>query len=124
MSFLSDGIGWFSTALRDAAGELVTISRGTATTTDVVAVRLSHDAEELAAGPGGRIVTQTVDHVWTIAKAAYLIGGVAVKPMPADRITDAAGNVDEIMRAGTKPAVVDAAGGLEWVVSVKRIVDA
>ena len=82
MSFVSDGIGWFSTALRDAAGETVTIARGAATTAGVVAVRISHGDENQKAGPGGTVVTSIVDQVWLVAKSLYLIGGSAVEPLP------------------------------------------
>ena len=122
MSFLSDGIGWFSTALRDAAGEPVTIARGAATTADVVAVRISHGAENQKAGPGGTVITQIVDQVWTVAKSLYLIGGVAVEPRTGDRWTDAAGQVWEVLPSLAGPAVVSYAGGLEWEVKTKKVV--
>lgn len=122
MSFVSDGIGWFSTALRDAAGETVTIARGAATTAGVVAVRISHGDENQKAGPGGTVVTSIVDQVWLVAKSLYLIGGSAVEPLPGDRWTDAAGTVWEIMSSQAGPAVVSFAGGLEWEVKTKKVV--
>lgn len=122
MSFLSDGIGWFSSALRDAAGEPVTIARGTATTVGVVAVRISHDAESQKAGPSGVVVTHVIDQVWTVTKTLYLIGGTAVEPRPGDRWTDATGTTWEVMPSIAGPAVVSFCDGLEWEVKTKKVV--
>jgi hypothetical protein len=64
--------------------------------------------------------TRVVNRVWLVAKTAYLIDSVAVKPAAGDRITDADAQVWEACQLPGLPAVDS--DGDHWRVRTKQIV--
>jgi hypothetical protein len=96
---------------------LVTLSRGAAVTAGVSALWEEPEAE---VDDTKTVQTQHVDRLWIIGRTAYVIGGSAVLPAPGDRITDAAGDVWELMRDGRKPHYAPY-GQDRWVVRTKRV---
>ena len=108
-----------SPLLNEEFGEPVTLSRGASTTASITA-SWGRENDILVTADG--VHTLVVDRVWLIFAAAYLIGGVAVKPTAGDRITDAASAVWEVLPDVAGPAVVAYGGGSEWQINTKKIV--
>ncbi len=118
MSWFSDGLAWGVDTLADAAGEAVTLSRaGVTTSITAIAVDSGDDAS------GNKVATSNYwKREWLIKKADYEINSTVVTPQEADRITDSDGDVWELMLSGTRPELVQHAGGYAWVLKTKRIV--
>ena len=98
-------------------GEPVTVQRGGASTTGVVASWTVQG--EMLVSPDG-VHTAVVDRVWLIRKTLYLISGTAVEPRTGDRLTDADGVVWEVLPSLAGAAVVGYGGGEEWEVKTKK----
>lgn len=104
-------------------GETVTLQRGTDSTASVPASWM---------GQGSEIQTQTrmgvktsfIDREWLVAKADYVIDGIAVTPAAGDRLVDSDGITWEVMSQPNMPAAESYAGGLEWLLRTKRIASA
>jgi hypothetical protein len=107
-----------SPMLDAAFGEAVTVQRGTNTTSGVIASWT--DQQETLVSPDG-LHTQIVDRTWLVRKSRYLISGSAATPRTADTLTDAAGNVYEILPSTAGPAVTSYAGGFEWEIKTKKV---
>lgn len=96
-------------------GVAVTLRRGTQSTTTTAEC--------------GRPVAATIDtdglpldyeaREWTIAKAAYVFGGVAREPQRNDRIVDGDGTWQVLPDEG-KPAVTSS--GDDWIIRTKKVV--
>ena len=122
MSMLSDGVTWLSSQLREAAGVLVSLKRGTATTADITAVMDNANYE--IQGDAGTI-TRLRLRDWWIAKTDYEISGVVVEPRSGDRIAEADGQEWEISpilgtSLGDRDAYEDWDGNQWWLHS-KRV---
>ena len=118
MSWFSDGLARGVDTLVDAAGETVTLSRASATTS-ITAIAVDSGDE----ATGGKVATSNYwDREWLIKKADYEINDAVVTPQAADRITDGNGDVWELMLGGKRPELLQHAGGYAWVVRTKRIV--
>ena len=120
MSWFSDGLAWMVDGLADAAGEAVTLSRASDTTSiTAIAVSSSDNAS------GDKVATSNYwEREWLIKKADYEIDDAVVIPQAGDRITDGNSDVWEVMLGGTRPELVQHAGGYAWVVKTKRIATA
>ena len=104
---------------RDRFGWTVSLSRARAATSGVVA--LADDSDGVEETTDG-ITTTRVDRVWFIAKESYSIGFHGeTAPQRGDRITDAAGDVWEVLPGGAMPAVESYGGGSEWLIRTKRV---
>jgi hypothetical protein len=104
--------------LDDRFGESVTLSRGDASTTGVVARCVSRGAK-IETNDG--MAVAHVDREWVIVKTAYLIDGAAVEPASGDRLTTSDGAVWEVMRQRGVPDKEEYAARLEWLIRTKRI---
>ncbi len=117
MSWFADGLAWGVDTIVDAAGETVTLRRASNTTSiTAIAVESGDDAS------GDNAESNYWDREWLVKKADYQIDDTVVTPQPADRITDSGGDVWELMLGGTRPELVQHAGGYAWVLRTKRIV--
>ena len=118
MSWFSDRLAWMVDKLADTAGESVTLSRASDTTSITAVSVLSGDN----ASEGKVAGSHYWDREWLIKKADYEIDGAAVTPQSGDRITDSSSDVWEVMLGGKRPELIQHAGGYAWVVKTKRIV--
>jgi hypothetical protein len=98
-------------------GEPVTVQRGGASTTGVVASWTAQG--EVLVSPDG-VHTAVVDRVWLVKKSLYLIGGVAVEPRTGDLWTNDASQTWEVLPSIAGPAVLSYAAGQEWEVKTKK----
>lgn len=96
---------------------VVILSRGASATAGVLAL---WEEPEPEVDETKGVQTQHVDRVWIVGRTAYVIGGLAVLPAPGDRITDAAGDVWEVMRDGRKPHYAPY-GTDRWSLRTKRV---
>ena len=118
MSWFSDGLAWMVDALADSAGETVTLSRAS-DTTSITAIAVDSGDE----ASGDKVAKSNYwERQWLVNKGDYEIDSVVVTPQAADRITDSDGDVWELMLSGTRPELVQHAGGYAWVLKTKRIV--
>ncbi len=118
MSWFADGLAWRVDTLADAAGDTVTLSRADDTTSITAVVVDSGDEAS-----GDKVAKSNYwDREWEIKKATYQINDAVVTPQSGDRITDANGDIWELMLGGKRPELVQHAGGYAWVVKTKRIV--
>jgi len=117
MSWLSDRLAWMVDTLADSAGETVTLSRASDTTSvTAVAVSSSDNAS------GEKVAASNYwEREWLIKQADYQVDDTVVTPQSGDRITDGNSDVWEVMLGGTRPELVQHAGGYAWVVKTKRI---
>jgi hypothetical protein len=109
-----------SPRFKELLGEVVSISRGEATTVGVIASWI-REGSEIQTQTRMGVKTSFIDREWLIIKTAYLIEGSAVTPAAGDRLTDADGVVWEGMSQPNMPAVESYGGGLEWLLRTKRI---
>ncbi len=118
MTWFSDGLAWMVDTLADAAGEAVTLSRAAATTS-ITAIAVDSGDE----ASGDKVATSNYwEREWLVKKADYQIASAVVTPQSGDRITDGDSDVWELMLGGTRPELVQHAGGYAWVLKTKRIV--
>ncbi len=119
MSWFSDGLAHLVDTLADAAGEAVTLSRAKIAGTPITAVAVESGDD----ASGDKVAKSNYwEREWLIKKADYEINSTVVTPQTGDRITDSDDDVWELMLGGTRPELVQHAGGYAWVLKTKRIV--
>jgi hypothetical protein len=118
MTWFSDRLAWMVDKLADTAGEAVTLSRASSSTSiTATAVKSEDDVSG-----GDKVAASNYwERDWLVKKADYTVDGVAVVPQSGDRITDSNSDVWELMLGGRRPELVQHAGGYAWVVKTKRI---
>lgn len=109
-----------SPRLRDHLGEVVSISRGASSTSNVTATWIDEGSEIQTQTRMG-VKTSFIDREWLITKAAYVIDGTAATPVAGDRLTDSGGMVWELMSQPNMPAFEPYGGALQWLLRTKRI---
>lgn len=107
-----------SPMLEQHLGEAVSIARGQNTTVGVTA-SWTTQTEEVVTADGKH--TALFDRFWFVRQSAYQISASAVEPRTGDRLTDAGGNVWEVLPRQSIPPVVSYAGGDVWKIATKRV---
>jgi len=114
---LSDGVTWLATQLRDAAGETVSIRRGSSTTASITAVA---DSVNYEVTDDSGIVQRVRYRDWFIAKTAYAISAVAVIPLAGDRVIGADSVEWELCQVGNRDCYEDW-DSITWILHTKRV---
>jgi hypothetical protein len=117
VSFLSDGVTWLATQLREAAGETVGIRRGTIATAGITAVA---DSVNYEVTDDMGIVQRVRYRDWFIAKTDYKISAVAVVPVPGDRVIGSDATEWELSHVGGRDCYEDW-DGITWILHTKRV---
>ena len=98
-------------------GELVTIVRGTQTTSGVTASWPKTEQPITVEKPA--LPVSFWDRAWVVSKTAYVLNDVAVEPKEGDRLIDGAGSHWEVLSQGRQRGFQDR--GSEWQLFTKRV---
>ena len=104
--------------LENQFGVVVSIKRGSLTTTGVTAIKINGE-RKINLDDGNWL--NAYDAQWIVVKTRYKVAGVAVNPKSGDRIIDAEGQHWELKPIDDMSEVDDRDGGYEWLLRTKRV---
>lgn len=104
-------------AFQAVFGGVVTIRRGTVSTTGVTAQKFLGE-RTMETGDGGTL--KFYGAAWVIAKSEYAFSGTASEPRNGDRIIDG-GEIWEVTPIEGIAEVSEQPGAEEWLIMTKRI---
>ena len=96
---LAQGAAWLTAQRRASASQTVTYSRGVATVSLSAAIGSSAFSLD-----NGNVVLTIESRDYLFAAADLILGGVQVTPLAGDRITEADGQVYEVLPMAGEPA--------------------
>ena len=100
----------------ESFGERVTLQRGTYATVGIVAQAWDHEYE--STGPQG-LLTTVAGRDWLVHYSEYRVDGEPVQPREGDQLTDAAGQVWEVLPIDGRPACEQ--HGHDWLLRTKQV---
>ena len=96
---IAQGAAWLTNQRRASASQTVTYSRGTASVS--ISAAIGNSAFTL---DNGNVVLNLESRDYLFAAADLVLNGNAVTPLPGDRITEADGQVYEVLPIAGEPA--------------------